>query len=124
MLRVDKQGWFNNFSALYMIITTIIIIATILIASQTKSTGDFVWQQWNNDTGMDNKGYVCCLGLLMCLYSFSGYEGAAHMSEETKDASASAPRGIWLTCVVTAIKGFVYIVGMLYACQNKIEDIT
>lgn len=118
MLRIDKQGWFNIVSALYEMITTVIIIATILIASETKSTGDFVWQKWNNETGMDNKGYVCCIGLLMCLYSFSGYEGAAHMSEETRSSTSSSPRGIWLTCVLCAVTGFVYIVGMLYACQN------
>ena len=26
--------------------------------------------------------YVSCVGLLMCLFSFSGYEGGAHMAEK------------------------------------------
>lgn len=66
--------------------------------------------------------YVSCIGLLMCLFSFSGYEGGAHMAEETKNASASAPRGIILTCVVTAVTGFIYIAGLLFACQNRITE--
>lgn len=52
----------------------------------------------------------------MSLFSFSGYEGGAHMAEETKNASASAPKGLVLTCIVTAITGLVYIAGLLYAC--------
>jgi amino acid transporter len=38
------------------------------------------------------------------------------MAEETKNASSSAPKGIVLTCIVTAITGLVYIAGLLYAC--------
>jgi amino acid transporter len=71
---------------------------------------------------MPNALYVSCIGLLMCLFSFSGYEGGAHMAEETKNASSSAPKGIILTCIVTAITGLIYIAGILYACNNKIEE--
>lgn len=44
------------------------------------------------------------------------------MAEETKNAAASAPRGIVLTCIATALTGLVYILGLLYACQNKITE--
>jgi len=71
---------------------------------------------------MPNALYVSSIGLLMCLYSFAGYEGGAHMAEETKNASSSAPKGIVLTCIVTAITGLVYIAGLLYACNNKIAE--
>jgi amino acid transporter len=46
------------------------------------------------------------------------------MAEETKNAAASAPKGIVMTCIATAVTGVVYIVGLLYACQEKIEEIT
>jgi amino acid transporter len=55
------------------------------------------------------------MGLLMSLYSFSGYEGGAHMAEETTNASASAPKGIVYTCICAALVGFAYILGLLYA---------
>lgn len=55
------------------------------------------------------------IGLLMALFSFSGYEAGAHMAEETTKASESAPRGILYTCLLTAATGLVYIVGILYA---------
>lgn len=115
-MRVDHQGWFNNASATYQIVSTAIIIACILIASPELSSTSFVFTDYNNDTGMPNVLYVCCIGLLMCLFSFSGYEGGAHMAEETHNAANSAPKGMVMTCIVTAITGFIYITGLLYAC--------
>jgi amino acid transporter len=58
------------------------------------------------------------IGLLSCLFAFSGYEGAAHMSEETTNATLSAPKGIIWTCIATAITGFVYLLGLLYAANE------
>jgi amino acid transporter len=58
----------------------------------------------------------------MCLFSFSGYEGAAHMSEETTNAALSAPKGILWTCIATAVTGFVYILGLLYAANDQLVD--
>ena len=34
------------------------------------------------------------LGLLMAQYTFTGYDATAHVSEETRNASGAAPRGI------------------------------
>lgn len=36
--------------------------------------------------------YVCVLGFLPALYGFSGYDGSAHMSEETVHASTVRQR--------------------------------
>jgi amino acid transporter len=63
---------------------------------------------------MNNIGYVCLIGLLMSLFSFSGYEAGAHMSEETTKATSSAPKGIIYTCIATALTGFAYILALLY----------
>lgn len=94
-----------------------------MIASPKLSSSEFVFTSWNNETGMPNTFYVSCIGLLMCLFSFSGYEGGAHMAEETKNASKSAPMGIVYTCLASAFTGIVYIVGLLYACQNMIDPV-
>lgn len=102
--------------------STVIIIVSVAIASDNLSTSKFVWTHYNNETGANSVLYVCCIGMLMSLFSFTGYEGGAHMAEETKNASSSAPKGIVLTCLVTALTGLVYIAGLLYACQNKIQE--
>lgn len=55
------------------------------------------------------------MGVLFSCYSFTGYEAGAHMAEETTGASKSAPKGIVYTCIITAITGLVYILGLLFA---------
>jgi amino acid transporter len=57
----------------------------------------------------------------MCLFSSAGYEGGAHMAEETHNAAASAPQGIILTCIITGLTGLLYICGLLYACNDQID---
>lgn len=106
-------------------VSTLVIVTSLLIATSKYATSEFVWATYNNEmgladpvTGVESSGqrfYICLIGLLMCLFSFSGYEGGAHMAEETTRASSSAPRGIIMTCIVNAITGFVYIIGLLYA---------
>jgi len=79
----------------------------------------------NNHLG--NRIYIVFIGLLNTLFAFSGYEAGARnliyfffikfsnffldMSEETKNATISAPRGILYTVIATALDGFLIILG-------------
>ena len=58
-------------------LSTVVIIATILFMSPSLSSREFVWTNYNNETGMDSPLYVYMVGLLMSIFSFSGYEGGA-----------------------------------------------
>ena len=89
LMRVDEQGWVNNFSALWQVTTTIAIVICLLAYPSSHNTNEFVWSSTNNDTGFpqSNFGYVVLLGLLMSTFAFSGYEAGAHMAEETTNAS-------------------------------------
>ena len=58
---------------------------------------------------------ICLMGVLMSLYGLSGYESGATLSEETKDASVSAPRGMVEAVVASVVTGFIFIIGLLYA---------
>lgn len=58
--------------------------------------------------------FVALIGLLNAQYTLTGYDASAHMSEETHDASTSAPRGIVFSVVVSVIMGFILLVAMNY----------
>jgi amino acid transporter len=58
--------------------------------------------------------YVMLIGLLNAQYTLTGFDASAHMSEETHDASTSAPRGIVFSVVVSVIMGFILLVAMNY----------
>ena len=81
--KMDAQGWFNNASAVYQLLSTLVIIIAIVAAAPERSSSKFVWGGYYNTTGMDNVGYVVIIGLLTTLYGLSGYEAASQVSEET-----------------------------------------
>jgi len=118
--RLDRQGWFNNFSAIYQVVTTVLIVIALLAFSRNVSTHEFVWTKFNNDTGFDSVVYVCMIGTLMPMFGISGYESGATMAEETSHATKSAPMGM-INAIITSIAvGFIFILGLLYACGNNI----
>jgi len=106
-LRVDKLGSYNVFSAFWMMISSLGIVVVVLAMAPTHQSASFVFTKFNNDTGIDNQIYVCFIGLLTALFSFSGYEAGAHMAGETKNASRSAPKGIYTSVIAGIVGGFI-----------------
>jgi amino acid transporter len=64
--------------------------------------------------------YVALIGLLNAQYTLTGYDASAHMSEETHEASKSAPRGIVFSVVVSVIMGFILLVAMNYGINPTV----
>lgn len=58
------------------------------------------------------------IGLLQSQYTLSGFDSAAHMSDETRDAGRSAPRGILYAIGTAAIVGFVFLVSVNFCVQD------
>jgi amino acid transporter len=122
-MRLDKQGWFSNTSAVYQLLSTILITIIIVLASPELSSHDFVFTTYHNDTGFpkDNESwvitaYICSVGVLMSLYGLSGYDSGATMSEETASGATAAPKGMIEAVIASSITGFIFILGLLYAC--------
>ncbi|CAF3540844.1 unnamed protein product [Rotaria sp. Silwood1] len=84
-LRVDQQGWLNNLAAVLQIGSTISIVIVLLVMAPTRATAHQVFTSTYNSTGFPF-AYVCLIGILSTLFSFSGYEAGAHLSEETTRA--------------------------------------
>ena len=75
--KMDAQGWFNNASAVFQMVSTLVLIIVIIACAPERSSSEFVWTGFYNTTGMDNKLYVLIIGLLTTLYGMSGYEAAS-----------------------------------------------
>jgi amino acid transporter len=101
--------------------STLILITVLLMSCETYSSTEFVFFEFHNETGISSVGYVALIGLLTISFSFSGYESGASLAEETKSASSSAPKGIVMACIMAAIVGFIYVIGLLYAMQENID---
>lgn len=67
--------------------------------------------------GIANSGLIFLLGLLMSQFTLTGYDASAHMTEETKDAAKSGPRGIILTVGVSFVVGWMYLLSLTFSIQ-------
>ena len=49
------------------------------------------------------------LGLLLAVYTITGFDASAHTAEETRDAARAVPKGIVSSVIYSAIFGYVMI---------------
>jgi len=59
--------------------------------------------------------YTLPLGFLLTMYTITGYDASAHVSEETYGASESAPKGIWRSVFYSAVVGWVVLMALTFA---------
>ncbi|CAF4847589.1 unnamed protein product [Rotaria sp. Silwood1] len=116
-LRIDQQGWLNNFAVIFQLGSAVTIVTVLLAMAPERATAHNVFTSTYNGTGFPFP-YVCFIGILSTLFSFSGYEAGAHLAEETRDASRAAPKGIVGTCICSAITGFAYLLALLFAIPD------
>ncbi len=59
--------------------------------------------------------YVLPLGFLLTMYTITGYDASAHVSEETHGASESAPKGVWRSVFYSAVIGWIVLLALTFA---------
>ncbi|KAL0088535.1 amino acid permease-domain-containing protein [Phycomyces blakesleeanus] len=115
---VKYNGFFNQTSLYWHLIGTLLIIIVALVMTPNKSSAKWVFTDFQNETGFSSNGYVFLIGLLQSQYTLSGFDSAAHMSEETRDAARSAPRGILYAIGVAALVGLAFMLSVNFCVQD------
>jgi amino acid transporter len=100
------------------IIGTATIVIVVLVMTPQRQSAEFVFTTWVNNTGWSSSFYVFMLGLLQSQYTLSGYDSAAHMAEETQNASTGGPMGIIMAIVTASVVGWIFLVGMTFSIGN------
>ena len=113
----------NNISAWWHIGGVTLIVGVLLfLAPHHANPLDFMYHTQFTGSGFPY-WYGFLLGLLVASYTFTGYDASAHVSEETSGAELSAPRGILMSVVVSAIAGYLLIIGLLVAMPDLQDTI-
>ena len=99
-----------------------IVVITVMSAMGPHHDAAFVFTSFENLSGWSSDGVAWCLGLLTTSYGFVGYDAAAHMSEEMKNAARDMPRAMFGSVLVSGILTFPYIIALLFAIGN-IDDL-
>lgn len=116
-MHIKYNGIFNQVSLWWHIIGTLLIIIVALALTPNKPSAKWVFTYFENDTGFPD-GYAFLIGLLQSQYTLSGYDSAAHMSEETRGASKGAPYGILLAIGTASVVGLAFLVSVNFCVQD------
>jgi len=108
----------NNVSVWWHVLGVLIIVGVLAFAPAHHQSASWVFGHFANNTGWGSKFYVLLLGLLLAQYTFTGYDASAHMTEETRDAARSGPRGIVTSIVVSLFAGWLLLIGITFAIQH------
>jgi amino acid transporter len=116
----------TDFSGYFILVIAVLLTASLLIFSPvpldfsrlvtfTNYTGDAGGGVWPENSNAFLAGLV---GLLLVIYTITGYDASAHTSEETKDAAKNAPRGMWRSVVVSVLFGYVMVCSFVLAMPD------
>ncbi|KAG2164140.1 hypothetical protein VTO58DRAFT_107152 [Aureobasidium pullulans] len=121
--RNDKiLPWFNNivgiqFGALFIIFSLVLLICVGTKQGLEFQPPSFAFGAWINETGWPS-GVVWFTGLVQAAYGLTAFDSVVHMIEELPNPKVNAPRAIYLSVVIGAVTGFIFMVVCLFCIQD------
>ncbi|MHB1683877.1 MAG: amino acid permease [Bacilli bacterium] len=118
LLGVNVVSLLNSISAWWHLIGVAVIVGALLMfAPLHPHPLHFAFMTGQSQSGFPN-WYGFLIGLLLAQYTFTGFDASAHVSEETVDAERAAPRGIIMSVAISAIAGYVLLMGLVVAIPD------
>jgi amino acid transporter len=111
-------SWLNDFSVTVHIIGVIVIVGALLLFAPKQPVSFFFARITSNDEGW-SYGWAFVIGLLQAMWTYTGYDASASVSEETVDPRRRAPWGMVMAVVVSSVVGYL----LLFALTLAIQDI-
>ncbi|MGK5556061.1 amino acid permease [Actinomadura kijaniata] len=95
-----------------------VVVGVLVVKPARHRSPGFVFGEFVNGTGWQYGWYAALIGLLLAQYTMTGYDASAHMTEETRDAARSGPRGIVNSVLVSVVAGWILLLGVTFAIQD------
>ncbi|MGH9935034.1 MAG: amino acid permease, partial [Blastocatellia bacterium] len=112
-------AWLNDFSVTVHIVGVIVIVGALLLFAP-KQPASFFFARITNNTDGWPYWWAFIIGLLQAMWTFTGYDASASVSEETVDPRRRAPWGMVMAVVVSSVVGYL----LLIALTLSIKDIS
>jgi amino acid transporter len=120
--------YLNNSSIILHSAGVTALAIAVLAKAPTHQSAKFVFATFNDGTAATgteigwsmraSPAYVACCGALMSQYTLTGFDASAHLSEETRKASWSAPIGVISSVGFSALFGLFVLLSFLFSIQN------
>jgi amino acid transporter len=112
---------FNRISVWWHVGGVVVIVAILILVPDQHQSADFVFTERINNSGFSDGMYwfyVLPVGFLLTMYTITGYDASAHVSEETQDAANSVPRGIYRSVLYAGLIGWVVLLAITFAATD------
>lgn len=107
----------NRISVWWLLIGLVVIVSALVVMPDQHQPASFV-THFVNTTGFTSGLYGGMLGLLVTSWTFTGFDGSFHMSEETVRATVNAPRGITRAIACSAVAGLLLMLALVYSIRD------
>jgi amino acid transporter len=112
---------FNNISVGWHVFGVAAIVVILIFVPDKHQTVDFVFTDRINNSGFGGGMfwyYVLPLGFLLTMYTQTGYDASAHVSEETKGAAMGAAKGVWRSVFWAGAIGWLVLLAITFAATD------
>ena len=112
---------FNNISVFWHVAGVAVIVLVLAFVPDTHQSVDFVFTETINNSGFGGGMfwfYVLPLGFLLTMYTQTGYDASAHISEETHGAAKAAAQGVWRAVFWSGVGGWIVLLAITFAATD------
>ncbi len=107
----------NDFSATVHVVGVLVLVGLLLAIGRVHGASFLVDTSFTaREDGVYPLGFANAL--MLGMYTFTGYDASAHVSEETHDPARRAPWGIVSSVVVSAVAGYALVVALTLAIRD------
>jgi amino acid transporter len=118
-----------NISVWWNIVGVLVIVVILFAVPSHLASFSYVFGHRANESGFAGGAvsgakfwfYVLPLGFLLTMYTITGYDASAHLSEETHSSETSSPKGVWRSVFYSAVFGWIVLLALTFALQKSHE---
>jgi len=116
----------NNVSVWWHVAGAAAIVLILIVVPDRHQSFNYVFTERFNNTGyfagetttLSFWFLVVPLGFLLTQYTITGFDACAHLSEETREASMGAAKGIWRSIFYSAVGGYILLLAVTFAIPD------
>src|SRR3954453_21045551 len=115
----------NSVSVWWHVIGVIVVIGVLVFAPDSHQSASFVFGHRQNNSGWINGSvggwfwlFILTQGFLLTMYTQTGYDASAHISEETRGAALGAAQGVWRSVFWSGVIGWFVLLAITFAATD------
>jgi amino acid transporter len=116
----------NSISAWWHIIGVLVVIGILAFVPSHHQSVSWVFTHKINNSGWSGGStgsfffwiWVLPLGFLLTMYTQTGYDASAHISEETRGAALGAAKGVWRSVFWAGVFGWFVLLAFTFAATD------